>query len=120
MNYYNPNYYQNNPYNNFQIPQQTQQSNNQMQTICGKMVDSVDIVKASEVPIGGYGVFPKADFSELYIKTWNNDGTTRIISFKPFEQKSESESILSRLDELEKKVEKLNKQPVKQEVKYDY
>ena len=39
MNYYNPNYLQNNPYNNFQSPQPTQ--NNQMQMLCGKMVDSV-------------------------------------------------------------------------------
>lgn len=118
MNYYNQNYYPNNPYNNFQIPQPTQ-NNNQMQTICGKMVDSVEVVKASEVPIGSYGVFPKADFSELYVKTWNNDGTTRIISFKPFEQKSESESIISRLDELEKKVNELNNKK-QGEVKYDY
>jgi hypothetical protein len=51
--------------------------------INGKIVDSEDIVKATEVPIGGYGVFPKADLSEIYIKTWNNNGTTSILTYKP-------------------------------------
>jgi hypothetical protein len=51
--------------------------------INGKIVDSEDIVKATEVPIGGYGVFPKADLSEIYIKTWNNNGTTSILIYKP-------------------------------------
>ena len=74
-------------------------------------------MKASEVPIGGYGVFPKADFSELYIKTWNNDGTTRIISFKPFEQKDETQSIISRLNALEEAVTALKAEPNKQEGK---
>lgn len=34
------------------------------------MVDSLDVAKATEVPIGGYGIFPKADLSEIYIKSW--------------------------------------------------
>lgn len=104
MNYYNPNYYQNNPYNNFPQSQPTQNN----QTIYGKMVDSLDVVKASEVPIGGYGIFPKADFSELYVKSWNNDGTTSIICFKPFVEKSESETIMERLEKLENEVKKLS------------
>jgi hypothetical protein len=41
------------------------------------------MVKVAEVPIGAYGVFPKADLSEIYIKTWNNNGTTSIVTFKP-------------------------------------
>jgi hypothetical protein len=46
-------------------------------------VDSEEMVKATEVPIGSYGVFPKADLSEIYLKTWNNNGTTSIIKFTP-------------------------------------
>jgi len=108
MNNYNPNYYTSyNPYNQYTQPQmqqapqmpqsqfQQQQPQMQMQmpqqsiqqfpinVLNGKIVDSADIVKATEVPLGSYGIFPKADMSEIYIKTWNSNGTTSIITFKP-------------------------------------
>lgn len=98
MNYYNPNYYMSG-YSSYsaqypfpqtpQLPQQIPlQSSPQMQQmqpqgLNGKIVDSEDVVKATEVPIGGYGIFPKADLSEIYIKSWNNNGTTSVITFKP-------------------------------------
>ena len=56
------------------------------QSLNGKIVDSVDMVKVTEVPVGGYGVFPKADLSEIYIKAWNNNGTTNTIVYKPSPQ----------------------------------
>ena len=69
----------------------------------GKIVDSEDVIKATEVPIGGYGIFPKADLSEIYVKTWNNNGTTSVITFQPIAtpQKTEinniNNSVLSQL-----------------------
>jgi hypothetical protein len=51
--------------------------------INGKVVDGEEVVKATEVPFGGYGIFPKADLSEIYMKSWNNNGTTQIVTFKP-------------------------------------
>lgn len=92
--------YLNNPLNNYPygyinqyVPQpQPQQflsqpmvTQNQQppQALNGKIVDSADVVKATEVPIGGYGIFPKADLSEIYIKSWNNNGTTSVITFRP-------------------------------------
>ena len=98
MNYLNnSNYLGNYPYNyaNQYVPQpQPQQfisqpmapQTQQPQSLNGKIVDSEDVVKATEVPIGGYGIFPKADLSEIYIKSWNNNGTTSIITFKPIIQ----------------------------------
>lgn len=83
MNYYPNNFYQNylysNPYNQNSIPT----SQPQMSSLQGKVVDGADMVKATEVLYGGYGVFPKADLSEIYIKNWNNDGTTQIITYRP-------------------------------------
>lgn len=49
----------------------------------GKVVDSADVVKATEVPIGGYGVFPRADLNEIYVKSWNNNGTTSVTTYQP-------------------------------------
>lgn len=97
MNYYNPNYYTGTgyPYMNnqymqtqqmqpqMQMPQQVPQQQNPQMGLNGKIVDSADMVRATEVPIGSYGIFPKADLSEIYIKSWNSNGTTSIITFKP-------------------------------------
>ena len=99
----NPNYYaqymqpqaqqpQYNPYlqrmENLQQFQQTLnpaqvQMQNQFQTL-GKMVDSIDVVKATDIPMDGNAYyFPKADGTEVYCKQWLQNGTTRILTFKP-------------------------------------
>lgn len=128
MNNYlnNSNYLGNYPYNyaNQYVPQpQPQQfisqpmapQTQQPQSLNGKIVDSEDVVKATEVPIGGYGIFPKADLSEIYIKSWNNNGTTSIITFKPIiKEVKESQTvednslkIIERLNALDAKIDSL-------------
>lgn len=68
--------------NNFNQQPQPQQPN----IINGKIVDGEDLVKVTEVPIGGYGVFPRADLKEIYLKVWDENGRgTNIITFKPVE-----------------------------------
>ena len=136
MNYY-PNYYMNNyPYGNNSnqyMPQQAQSYmpiNQAQPQLNGKVVDSIDVVRATEVPIGGYGIFPKADLSEVYIKSWNNNGTTSIITFNPVPQPEQSEApqdntiteILNKVNSLEVKIDNLflakaNENNVKKETK---
>ena len=82
-----------------------------MTTLQGKVVDGADMVKATEVLFGGYGVFPKADLSEIYIKNWNNNGTTQIITYKPVveevpTQENKTQDIL--LEKIQKIEEKLD------------
>ena len=92
MNYYPTNFYSSYPYQgNYQ--QQLPQPQQQMvpvaaQNIPGKIVESLDIAKVTDVPFGGYGIFPKADFSEVYIKMWNGNGTTNLVTFKPIVEAS--------------------------------
>ena len=75
-----------------------------------------DIVKVTDVPIGSYGIFPKADLSEIYIKSWNNNGTTNIITFKPDTSQPMAEQnpidvILERINQLESKIDNVIKIP---------
>jgi len=88
--YPNPNYYaqymQPNPYlqriDQLQQFQQTM-NGNQFQTL-GKMVENVEMVKATDIPMdGNIYYFPKADGTELYSKQWLPTGQTRILTFKP-------------------------------------
>lgn len=132
MSYYPMNYYQN--YNYPQPQQQTQQygynagaSYAQPQTLPaaqatlqGKIVDSIDMVRVTDVPFGSFAVFPKADMSEIYIKNWNNNGTTSVHTFMPVvpveEERKEEDSrkgyeeqqkIFQKIEELESKLDKI-------------
>ena len=50
----------------------------------GKIVESVDMVKATDIPMdGNMYYFPKADGTEIYSKAWLPNGQTRILTFKP-------------------------------------
>ena len=104
------------------VPTQTPVSN-QMSTL-GKMVDSIDVVKATDIPMDGNTYyFPKADGTEVYCKQWLQNGTTRILTFKPvFEDNPDNVSpdaeklkislsdevtdvFMKRFDELEKRID---------------
>jgi CRISPR/Cas system CSM-associated protein Csm4 (group 5 of RAMP superfamily) len=52
----------------------------------GKVVESMDIVKVTDIPMdGNVYYFPKADGEEIYTKQFLPNGQTRILTFKPFE-----------------------------------
>lgn len=131
MNYYNPNFYQNNPYGNNQQPMPYQPLP-MSPSLNGKFVDNVDVLKVTEVPIGGYGIFPKADLSEVYIKYQNKNGTTDTITYKPFQSPEpvqeqamvDTKAVLERLNALESKLNSALKQASpqqkKENKKYEY
>ena len=98
---------------------------NQMSAL-GKMVDSIDVVKATDIPMDGNAYyFPKADGTEVYCKQWLQNGTTRILTFKPILEdnldnlSSDTEKLkislsdevtdvfMKRFDELEKRIDDL-------------
>ena len=98
---------------------------NQMPAL-GKMVDSIDVVKATDIPMDGNTYyFPKADGTEVYCKQWLQNGTTRILTFKPVLEdnpnnlSSDTEKFkislsdevtdvfMKRFDELEKRIDDL-------------
>lgn len=93
---YNYGYQQQNPYlqrmENLQQFQQTIQQPimnapmsvaNQFVPI-GKIVESMDIVKVTDIPMdGNVYYFPKADGTEIYSKQFMVNGQTRILTFKP-------------------------------------
>ena len=68
-----------------QYQQSLQQPVSQAQmSAIGKIVDSMDVVKATDIPMDGNSYyFPKADGTEVYCKQWLQNGTTRILTFKP-------------------------------------
>lgn len=77
----NPYYFQQ---PNYQMQNYTPQYQNFPQNVAqinGRLVDSIDNVTANDVPMTGISVFPKNDMSEVYIKSWQNDGTIKTLKF---------------------------------------
>lgn len=63
------------PYNQGYVQAQVNQNQIPLQ---GKMVDSIDVVKAYDVPLTGEPVFfPKIDLSEIYTKQIQPNGTSK-------------------------------------------
>ena len=92
----NPNYFaqypqyqqmMQNPYlqrmENLQQFQQTLQPQAQIPAL-GKVVDSIDAVKATDIPMdGNMYYFPTADGNTVFGKRWLSSGQTQILAFKP-------------------------------------
>ena len=92
---FNPNFRpieQQYPQNNINVPPVQQQPLNALKnTLQGKQVDSLEVVKATDVPFdGSITYFPLTDNSAIITKQLQMDGTSKIIIYKPInEQKSE-------------------------------
>lgn len=109
---------------NLQPPMQNSQmqATSQQTSFIGKVVDSIDVVKATDIPMdGNIYYFPKADGTEIFGKQWLANGRTHILTFKPVldtEPNNQSKSkigiseeatevIMKRFDELENKISNL-------------
>ena len=109
FNPFNNPYYGQQPINRPQpvemsIPQQnipTMQLNRQ-NGLLGKSVDNIEVVKAIDIPLdGSISYFPIADGSAIVTKQLQQDGTSRIIVYKPMQNKDMPKYVT---------VEELNKQ----------
>ena len=108
----------------------TQMSGANQMSALGKMVDSIDVVKATDIPMDGNAYyFPKADGTEVYCKQWLQNGTTRILTFKPVLEDNPNnvsydtekfkislsdevtDVFMKRFDELEKRIDDLIPKP---------
>ena len=74
-----------NQYMNQQMVQPMQVLNNQM-NLLGKIVESIDVVKAMDIPLdGSVSYYPLSDGSAIVSKQLQIDGTSKTIVYKPIE-----------------------------------
>ena len=86
----------------------------------GKIVDSIDVVKATDVPFdGSVSYFPLADGSGIVTKQLQMDGTSKIMVYKPVEnEKIETKYIT--YEDFDNEIKKLRAEISKlQEVKHE-
>ena len=88
--YMNQQRFQNQPLNQQPI-QQTLQQMPQVCSLTGKQVDSIDVVKATDIPLDGSTCyFPLIDGSAIVTKKLQNDGTSKTIIYKPVDNQEET------------------------------
>ena len=82
-----------------QQPTFMQQNQNVLQSqLYGRLVPSVESINPSEVPMdGSVSVFIKNDYSEVYLKSWNQNGTINTVTYKPpvMEEKPDDTSLVT-------------------------
>lgn len=90
------------------MPQQYQQPMQKVGTLQGKSVDSIDVVKATDVSFdGSISYFPLTDGSAIITKQLQNDGTSKITVFKPVNEQKEKIEYITQKD-LESALNDLN------------
>lgn len=73
------------------MQQPTQQ---QPQGIVGKIVNDFSELTANDVPMNGSAAFfPKADGSELQVRSWTANGTIQTVVYKPVLDQNQSEGV---------------------------
>lgn len=66
-----------------QMPQPQPMASAQPMVLGGKMVDSIKVVEATDIPMDNATYyFPKPDGSEIYTKRWEQDGSCKVVTYK--------------------------------------
>lgn len=115
----------NNPYNNQrsyypyysnnvneqprQMPIQPLPMQNTNIGLLGKLVDSVDVVKAIDIPLdGSISYFPLTNGTAIITKQLQNDGTSKTIIYKPIEENMNEAPSYVTFDDLKKELSKID------------
>lgn len=87
-----------------------------VQGLQGKLVDSIDVVKGAEIPLdGSVSYFALTDGTAIVTKQLQNDGSSKIIVYKPVENPIEEIKQPSYItsEELELKMKDFNTKEIK-------
>lgn len=100
---------QNQPYTSpLQNPMQNSPLQNR-QFLNGKSVDSIDVVKAMDIPLdGSVSYFPIADGSAIVTKQLQTDGTSKTIVYRPVNEEKKDTPVYVTMPELEKTISELD------------
>lgn len=75
----------------WQFPNQFQNAQSNM--IIGKVVNDFSEITANDVPMNGNAAFfPKADGSELQVRSWASNGTIQTVVYKPVLEQNQAEA----------------------------
>lgn len=108
-------------YNQFAQPNQYIQPQSVYKTLGlqGKSVDSIDVVKAMDIPLDfSISYFPLTDGSAIVTKQLQTDGTSKTVVYKPVDEK-ETNSVPKYIteEELEERIKNVDNDYIKDDIK---
>lgn len=113
-----------NPYFNpyFNTPQpQTTMPNMRFNSLQGKSIDNLEVVKAMDIPLdGSISYFPLVDGSAIVTKQLQQDGTSKITIFKPIEAEEASAVKYATIEDIENRINNIkmpDTKPLQDEIK---
>ena len=96
------------------VPLAVQNNQTAMQ---GKVVDSIEVVKAMDIPLdGSISYFPIIDGSAIVTKQLQTDGTSKMIIYEPINEKERIPKYVT-FDDLKKELENLDFDDLRDEIK---
>lgn len=118
-NTYNPYYFQPQPQRPQPMEQVTQPIPNQQYLsqlqptkilgLLGKSVDSIEVVKATDIPLdGSISYFPLTDGSAIVTKQLKADGTSKTVVYKPVEDDTNPIPNYITIEELDKRLNEIS------------
>lgn len=79
------------------------------QSLNGKLVDSIDVVKAIDIPLdGSISYFPLTNGSAIVTKQLLTDGTSKTTIYKPIEEKDTPKIQYATMDDLKKSIKEID------------
>lgn len=73
--------------------------------LLGKAVESIDVVKAMDIPLdGSVSYFPLTDGSAIVSKQLQNDGTSKVVIYKPVDEEEKEKIQFVTLEDLEEAI----------------
>ena len=108
-------------YNQFAQPNQFIQPQSVYKTLGlqGKSVDSIDVVKAMDIPLdGSISYFPLADGTAIVTKQLQSDGSSKTIIYKPIDEKEiKNTPKYITEEELEERIKNVDNDDIKDDIK---
>ena len=87
-------------------------------TLLGKVVDSVDVVKAMDIPLdGSVSYFPLTDGSAIVSKQLQNDGTSKTVIYKPIQEEEKETPKYVTYEDLKKEISNNDLTDIEEEIR---
>lgn len=84
----------------------------------GKSADSIDVVKAMDIPLdGSISYFPLTDGTAIVTKQLLQDGTSKIVVYKPSEEKEEKKIEYITNEQFDDAMKKVDNKDLKDDIK---
>lgn len=108
------NYYGQPKFQNMQMPTQALNTPNYIQPIIqpatpnnllGKAVESIEVVKAMDIPLdGSISYYPLTDGTAIVSKQLQNDGTSKMVVYRPTQEEKKESIRYATFEELEEAI----------------